>query len=294
MTPVPRPATDEIFTLGEGPVWDSTRRRLLWVDVLAGAVLEGDLDGGRISITNRHTFDGMVGAVAVANDARLLIAGQQRLLIQAADGTRQQGPRVIPAGNQRRLNDGSTDPAGRFVVGSLSLGEPGRREVLVRLEPDGQLSTLDDDLSLSNGLAWSADGTRFYSVDTLRQTIFVRPYDPATGAVGERAVHLRLESGSPDGIAMDVTDHLWVAVWGEGEVRQYAPDGTLVERLAVPAPHTSSVAFAGDDPRTLVITTATTGLTQEQLAAHPDSGRLFTTRVDSPGVPVPPWKPGGF
>lgn len=285
------PATTEIFQLAEGPVWDAARRRLLWVDILGGALLEGDLDGDRVEVTGRHRFDGMVGAVAVAGDGTLLVAAQEHLVVLRPDGTRQDGLRIVPAGERRRLNDGGTDPAGRFVVGTLALDEPSEREVLVRVETDGRVTELDGDLTLSNGLAWSADGRRMYSVDTLRGTVFVRNYDAATGAVGERRVHLRLDTdgGLPDGIALDAAGHLWVAVWGAGEVRRYAPDGTLADRLAVPAPHTSSVAFAGDDLRTLVVTTATVGLSDEQRRAHPDSGRLFTVRVDVPGLPVSPW-----
>ncbi|HJU02944.1 MAG TPA: SMP-30/gluconolactonase/LRE family protein [Actinomycetes bacterium] len=283
------PATSERFRLGEGPVWDAPRERLLWVDIEGRAVLEGVLDGGAVAVTGRIPFDTMVGAVAVAGDGTLLVAAQEQLVVRRPDGSSEDGPRVVPAGERRRCNDGGTDPAGRFLVGTLSLGGPSQREVLVRLEADGRLTVLDDDLALSNGLAWSADGRRMFSVDTLRRTVSVRDYDPGSGAVGERRVHLRLEGGFPDGIAMDAADHLWVAVWGGAEVRRYAPDGTLVERVATGAPHTSSVAFAGGDLRTLVITTATSELREDQLAAHPDSGRLFTARTDVPGLPVALW-----
>lgn len=287
--PTVAPATAETFHLAEGPVWDAARRRLLWVDILRNMLLEGTLDEGRIAVVRRHAFESMVGAVAVAEDGTLLVAAQQQLIVLRNDGSRQEGPRVIPAGEPRRLNDGGTDPAGRFLVGTLSLSGPSEREQLVRLEPDGRITELDGDLTLSNGLAWSADGRRMYSVDTERGTVFVRDYDTATGAVGERHVHLRLRDELPDGIALDAAGHLWVAVWGAGEVRRYAPDGTVTDRLTVPAQHTSSVAFAGDDLRTLVITTATAELSRRQRQAHPDSGRLFTTRVDVPGIPVPTW-----
>jgi sugar lactone lactonase YvrE len=284
------PASTERFRLGEGPVWDAARDRLLWVDIEGGAVLEGVLDGDTITVTERIGFDTMVGAVAVAADGTLLVAAQEQLVVRHPDGTREDGPRVIPAGEARRLNDGGTDPAGRFLVGTLSLGGPSQREVLVRLEADGRLTVLDDDLSLSNGLAWSSDGRRMFSVDTLARTVSVRDYDLASGAVGPRRVHLRLEDGFPDGIAMDAADHLWVAVWGGGEVRRYDPDGALADRVATGAPHTSSVAFAGDDLRLLVITTATSELSDEQLRSHPDSGRMFSARVDVPGLPVAPWQ----
>jgi sugar lactone lactonase YvrE len=289
MTAAPVPATREAFRLAEGPRWDAARSRLLWVDILGGAVLEGALDDGRIEVTGRHGFDGTVGAVAVGDDGTLLVAGQEGLVVVRPDGSRGDGPRIVPAGERRRLNDGAPDPAGRFVVGTLSLAGDSDSEVLVRLEPDGRLTPLDDDLRLANGLAWSADGRRMYSADSCRRTVFVRDYDPAGGGVGERRVHLTVDGGVPDGLAMDEADHLWVAVHGAGEVRRYAPDGTVVDRVAVPAPHSTAVALAGDDRRTLVVTTGYGELSDEDHRAHPESGRLFTTRVDVPGQPVPAW-----
>ncbi|WAL74654.1 SMP-30/gluconolactonase/LRE family protein [Kitasatospora sp. YST-16] len=286
------PATATIHRLAEGPRWDATRERLLWVDILDGVLFEGTLHEERITATAEHRFEGTVSAVTAAADGTLLVAAHHGLVVLHPDGTRTPGPRVIPAGEPRRLNDGGTDPAGRFLVGTLSLGGPSTREALVRWEADGSVTTLDADLSLSNGLAWSADGHRMYSVDTLRRTVHVRDYDPDSGAVGPRRTHLQLAEGCyPDGIATDAADHLWVAVWGTGTVCRYTPDGTLTDRIAVPAPHTSSVAFAGPDLRTLVITTATAELDDERLRAHPQSGRLFTVPVDVPGLPVAPWAP---
>jgi sugar lactone lactonase YvrE len=285
----PVPATQEAFQLAEGPFWDVARRRLVWVDIVAGSVLEGTLRDGQVEVTRRHGFEGTVGAVTVAGDGSILVAAQEHLVVLDPDGNRHDGVRIVPAGQCRRLNDGSTDPAGRFLVGTLSMGDPSEREILVRLESDGHLTELDNDLTLSNGLAWSTDGSKMFSVDTDRQTIYVRDYDAATGEVGERRPHLRLREGSPDGIAMDVEDHLWVAVWGEGEIRRFAHDGALVDRITVPAPHTSCVAFAGEDLQTLVIATASAELSADDLQTYPDSGRLFSVRVDVPGLPVPPW-----
>ena len=288
MTADPAPATRETFQLAEGPRWDAARHRLLWVDILGGAVLEGTLDDGRVEVTRRHGFDGMVGAVAPTEDGGLLVAGQEHLVVVRPDGSRADGPRIVPTGQRRRTNDGATDPAGRFCIGTMSLDGDSDSETLLRLEPDGGLTTVDDDLVLSNGLAWSVDGRRFYSVDSGRSTVFVRDYDVAGGALGERRDHLRLD-GTPDGITVDADDHLWVAVHGAGEARRYAPDGTVVDVRAVPAPHSTAVALAGDDLRTLVITTAYGELEPDERRAHPESGRLFTTRVDVPGLPVVPW-----
>lgn len=285
-----RPATDEAFVLAEGPVWDAARSRLLWVDIPRGTVLEGELVGDRVRVTGRREFEGTVGAVTVAVDGRLLVAGQERLIIVAADGGRNDAARIVPVGEARRLNDGKTDPMGRFVVGTLAFGES-TREVLVRLKPDGSLEEIDAGLTLSNGLAWSLDGSLMYSVDTLVGCVWVRDYEPATGATGPRRLFLSITDGFPDGLCTDVDGHLWVAIWGRGEVRRFDRSGKLVGRVEVPAPHTSSVAFVGPDLDVLVITSATDELDAEQLEAYPGSGRLFLALVDTVGVPVPPWNP---
>ncbi|MFG1924703.1 SMP-30/gluconolactonase/LRE family protein [Cryptosporangium sp. NPDC048952] len=286
-----KPATDESYTLAEGPIWDAPRRRLLWVDIASGTLFEGALDGERIQVTGRHQFDGSLGTVVPAADGTLLVATQEELVVLRPDGTREAGPRIIEVGEGRRLNDGATDPAGRFLVGTMLIDGPSENERLVRVEFDGSITVLDDDLTLSNGLAWSPDGQRMYSTDTFRRVVYVRNYDPTDGSVGGRRVHLDLGDDHPDGITIDVEEHLWVAIWGEGEVRRYAPDGTLVDRRSVPAPNVSSVAFAGDDLDRLVVTTATVALTEEQERDFPDSGHLFVVPVDVPGLPVTPWAP---
>ena len=278
-------ATTDEYTLAEGPRWDAARRRLLWVDIVGGAVLEGNLhDDGAIEVVERHDFECMVGAVAFATDGTLLVAAQEQLVTVGPDGGRTEGPRVLPSGQNRRTNDGAVDPEGRFVVGTMPIDGESNSEVLVRLEHDGTVTVLDDDLGLSNGLAWSTDGTRMYTVDSTSHTVYVRERDD------DRRVHLTVTEGYPDGIAMDAEDHLWVAVWGAGALNRYSPDGELVERLEVPAPHTSAIAFAGDDLRTLVVTTATQHLSDEQLAAYPDSGRLFTIRTDVAGLAPTAWE----
>ncbi|GAA3340874.1 hypothetical protein GCM10020358_30050 [Amorphoplanes nipponensis] len=212
----------------------------------------------------------------------LLVAGAQTLLTNPQT-------RIVPAGERRRLNDGACDPAGVFLVGTLALDDPRGTEILVRVERDGSLTTLDDDLNLSNGLAWSPDGTLLYSIDSVPGLVRVRSYDAATGAVGPRREWLRIADGLPDGLCVDAEGHLWIAIWGAGEVRRFTPDARPAGVVTVPAPHTTSVAFAGPGLNRLLITTATAHLSASRLAAYPLSGRLFLADVGVAGLPVTPW-----
>ena len=161
-------------------------------------------------------------------------------------------------------------------------------EVLLRVDSDESVVTIDDDLGLSNGLAWTADG-RMYSIDTESRRIFVRDYDPATGQTGERDLFAELSHGYPDGMTIDADGFLWVAVWGAGTVLRFSPDGAIVGRVDVPAPNTSCPAFVGPDLDTLVITTAREHLSARDLAEHPLSGHLFTIKPGVRGLPSHLW-----
>jgi len=273
-------ASGESFLLGEGPVWDAPRERLLWVDVDAGLVHQGRLDGDRVVVTDGTQWDRTVGAVVCSAAGELLVAGAQTLLTS---------PETRIVTDRSRLNDGACDPAGNFLVGTLALGDTSGQEILVRQERDGTITGLDDDLNLSNGLAWSPDGTLFYSIDSVPGIVWVRSYDAATGATGPRREWLRITDGLPDGLCVDADGHLWIAIWGRGQVRRFTPDARPAGVLDVPAPHTTSVAFVGPALDRLLITSATADLGAEQLAAYPMSGRLFLADVGVAGLPVTPW-----
>lgn len=281
-------------------MWDAPRRRVLWVDINAGKVHIGRLDSAsrpaiQVEPTTEIEFAETVGAVACALDGDLLVAGARALHTVTSDGTVTAGPQLVPADRPSRLNDGACDPAGRFLVGSMDLAG-GRRggESLYRLETSGAVTVIDDDLTLSNGLAFSPDGSSFYSIDTVPGVLWVRAYDAATGRCGPRAALLEINDGSPDGMCVDGAGNLWVAIWGGCEVRCFSPTGQQLAVVDVAAPHVTSIAFVGPGLDILLITTASRELTPSQLAQYPDSGRLFTCRVGVSGTPVAPWRGGSW
>jgi sugar lactone lactonase YvrE len=283
-------ASDGEYELGEGPVWDGPRQRVLWVDINRGAVHVGHLEGGVIAPDRHLQFDEMVGAVVSASDGQLLVAGAHRVYRVDEHSRCTVHADLVPAAKLSRLNDGACDPSGRFLVGSMALDARRGEECLYRLEDDGAVTVIDADLTISNGLAWSPDGTVMYSTDTSPGVVWARSYEPADRGWGPRREVVRLERGGwPDGLCVDADGNLWVAIWGGGEVRCYTPAGDRLATVSVPAPHTTSAAFVGPERDTLLITTATDQLSAAQLDAFPLSGRLFTAHVGVVGLPVTPW-----
>ncbi|MCU7726892.1 SMP-30/gluconolactonase/LRE family protein [Actinoplanes sp. KI2] len=273
------PLSADAYVLGEGPVWDESRRRLLWVDIIPGKVFAGRLDP--FAIEQTWSFDGMVGAVAVAAEGALLVAEQETLTRVDPDGTRTPLARVLPAGGGSRLNDGAVDPDGRFLIGSMSLIDVtgATDERLARFE-GGKLSTLDHDLTLSNGLAWVGD--RCYSIDSVPGVVYGRDYPD-----GPREELFRVTGGLPDGMCADREGNLWIAVHGGGRVERRTPAGGLLAVVELDSPQPTSVAFAGPDLDVLVITSAAEGLDP----VPPNAGRIYACRVDTAGLPTPYWNP---
>ncbi len=255
------PLDTENFILSEGPTWDAAGGRVGWVDIEAGRILSAPWsDGeGRVGVASSISIGEYVGCAVPLAHGRALAALTRQLAIVDADGTIRRSRELVPQGS--RFNDGKVDPAGRLVVGTLGLGigEGGWDHLLMRLEFDGTMTILDDDLGLSNGLGWSPDGTTFYSIDTHRNTVFRREYDLHGTNVGVREEFLVLSDGHPDGMTVDVDGNLWIAIWGGNEVRCYDASGRRVHgaTISVDAPHVSSVEFAGPELDRLVITTST-------------------------------------
>jgi sugar lactone lactonase YvrE len=282
-------ASERAYELAEGPVWDEERARVLWVDINPGQVHIGSLHEDVVEDTVVLRFDQMVGAAVCSADGRLLVAGQRDLYLVEPEARRRHLCALVPAEKNSRLNDGACDPAGRFLVGSMALDARQGEECLYRLGSDGTPATLDSDLTLSNGLAWSPDGSVLYTVDTTPGIVWSRPYDVTTGATGARSQILHFGKASPDGMCVDTDGNLWVAVWGAGEVRCFTPAGERVATVTVPAPLTTSVAFVGQARDTLLITTARDQLSSAQVDAFPLSGHHFIAHVNATGVPTTPW-----
>jgi sugar lactone lactonase YvrE len=185
-----------------------------------------------------------------------------------------------------RMNDAKCDSRGRMLSGTISMGERGVC-ALYKIEPDLAVTKLVDGVSVSNGIAWNADETRLYYVDTRARCIDQFDYDLETGAVSnlKRFADIDRADGVPDGITVDAEGCVWLALYLGGVVRRYAPDGALIGQITLPVSGVTSCNFAGPTLQDLYITTARFGAAPETLARQPHAGALFRCRPDVTGLP---------
>jgi len=279
-------AFDGHATLGEGPVWDDEQDRVVWVDILPGLVHRFDPATGGDDVFGVGKPVGSAGlrrrgglVLAVEDGFALLDPGWQRLDQVAV--VEHPGPPV-------RFNEGKCDPAGRFLAGTMAYDETSAVGSLYRLGTDFAVTKLFDGVTISNGLAWTADGATMYYIDSPTQGVDAFDYDAATGRLGNRrrVVDIPAEAGLPDGMTLDADGCLWVALWGGSAVHRYTPDGRLDTVLSLPAPNITCPVFGGPGLGTLYVTSAREGLDERQLAAQPHAGALFAADVGACGLPT--------
>ncbi|HUX72050.1 MAG TPA: SMP-30/gluconolactonase/LRE family protein [Cellulomonadaceae bacterium] len=281
-----RQATGPEFELAEGILWDDRRHEVVWVEITEGDLHVAGFDGTDLTARRVLPFGPTVGAVALTEDGGYLLAGSRGLVTLSPDGVLRRGPDLLGERQDVRLNDGTVDPQGRFLVGTLSLTGPTGLEELLRISPDGTVETVRTGLSLSNGVAFSPDGATVYHVDTLRHSLESHSYGPGAFDHDEPWVPVRAAfAGHPDGLVVDAEGLLWVAQWGASRVQRFAADGVLVAEVSVDAPQVSCMAFIGPERDTLAITTAREGLASPPAA----SGALFLADVGTTGLPEHRW-----
>jgi sugar lactone lactonase YvrE len=288
-----RPVTTVRAHLGEGARWDARRSELLWVDLLAGRLHRNTLTAdGRLRPVDAVDIGTTLGAVAPVESGGWLLAAGSAVARLDTDGSVTPLRQVTEHG---RTNDAACDSQGRFWVGTIGPQAAAGAGVLARLDPDGTLTTVLDGLTISNGIGWSPDGTTMYLADSGPGTITAFTFDPLAGTVTRPRVLVALQpdEGVPDGLTVDASGDLWVAVFDGWQARRYSPDGVLRARVPLPVPQVTSVCLGGPTLDTLFVTTATEGWSDAQRSARPDAGTVFARRVPARGRPVSPFRPVG-
>ena len=188
-----------------------------------------------------------------------------------------------------RFNDGKCDAAGRLWAGTMGIEPKSASGHLYSLHPDLTVHRHLDNLTISNGLAWSLDHQTMYFIDSPTQQVVAFDFNLEMGTLSNQRVVIEIpkEAGLPDGMTIDSDGKLWIALWGGSQVAQWDPvSGQCLRQIPVPASQVASCAFGGPNLDVLYITTARIGLSPTDLATQPQAGGLFKTQPGVRGVPA--------
>ncbi|WP_375426110.1 SMP-30/gluconolactonase/LRE family protein [uncultured Friedmanniella sp.] len=273
-------ATDVVTYHGEGAIWFDGGLRL--VDMLAGAVLT--LDEATGTVTRTEVGSPVAACVRPRVSGGFVVATEREFVLFGADGAREWASPALWS-EHTRFNEGSCDPLGRFLCGSMSYDGDEGAGTMWRLEPDRTVTRLFGDVTVSNGLGFSADGLRAFYVDT--PTRRVDTFDVVDGQLRDRRPFARVPEGpgSPDGLTVDADGGVWVALYRGSAVHHYDADGALTDVVEVDATQVTSCTLGGPDLSTLYITTSREGLAEKE---QPAAGSIFRADVGGRGLATLP------
>jgi sugar lactone lactonase YvrE len=278
-----RPVLQARAGLAEGPHWWQEKHLLVWVDIEASTIGLFDPSTGR----NRDLPIGShVGCAVPTASGDLLAAtatGFFRVDPRNGDLTPLHHPEQHKPGN--RFNDGKCDPWGHFWAGTMAYDFSPGAGALWRLGTDGHSHCARDNLSISNGLAWSLDHRWLYLIDSPTLQVMRIPLAPDGQLAGAASCCVEIPASwncLPDGMTIDNQGMLWIALFGGGAVTRWNPgNGEHLATLRLPCQQVTSCCFGGPVLDELFITTARRNLTAAELEQEPLAGSLF---VAEPGV----------
>jgi sugar lactone lactonase YvrE len=293
--------TQEPSELGESPFWHPQQRLLYWVDIPGCKILRANPATGAVQAWDMPMEP---GCIAPAASGGLVVALRDGIYRAQEWGV---GLRLLHRIDHdvltTRFNDGKADPLGRFWAGTMYEPRTAAVAELLALDArDGRtplVRRMAGGATIANGLAWSPDRSKVYWADTPQHCVRVWDWDAERNVMsGERIFH-QVEPkpahwqsgmpgyrGRPDGAAVDASGNYYVAMFEGQRLHKIAPDGTLRQEIETPVVCPTMPCFGGDDLKTLYITSARHNRPAHELARFPQSGCVFSTRVDVPGLPV--------
>lgn len=262
--------------LGEGCIWDDKRNKVHFVDIEGYKIYSYSLEDG--SIEEFYIKD-YVGCIVLDYEGRIIAAVRDKILSINLETKDVEMILQINQPEYLRFNDGKCDRHGNLWVGTMAIDQSHSKAV-----GSGKLYCISNDhiiaeyngFTIPNGLAWNAEGDKFYHIDTKTQKIDV--YDVMENGIitnKRTVVSVQEEDGAPDGMCIDSDENLWVAMWGMGKINCYnSSSGEKLREIQIESKNVSCCSFGGKELDTLFITTAKEG--------DHEKGCLYKVKI--PGV----------
>ncbi|XP_065221321.1 regucalcin-like [Planococcus citri] len=279
--------------LPKAPHWDPHRGTgtLFFVDVYNSVVHRYEPK------KKRHTF-AKVGErelafiIPIVNTTnKFIISYGSNLAVITWNGTNETTPvtpievaNIDPGNYVYRANEGKVSPSGSLFVGTHSPFENGNFSLnkagLYACSKTLKCKKVLSDVSVSNGMQWSADAKKFYYIDSLAYTVESFSYDKETDALSNRALIFNFTEarvpGVPDGMTIDNEGMIWVTAFNGHQVLRINPETReVLEKIELDALQITSAAFVGSELGDFYITSGAYKLTEQQKKDYPHSGYIF-------------------
>lgn len=267
----------------EGPLWQGDR--LYYAEMRADRVMV--VEGESLRVFFSQAGCGPT-AIAPYGEGFLVLCHLGRYLV-AVDSAGREGRRWTEDGLRTRLelpNDATADGSGGVYFSAPRAFMPGSPQNgwVMYLSADGVVRRATEQLAYPNGVHVS--GNLLYVSEHLGDRIL--RYDiEAPGRLGGKRVLIDLAKWrlpqryrkpywltGPDGLEIGPDGNLYVAIYGEGRLLRFSPDGQLLGMSEFPARYLTNLAFGGPG-------VAVTGALDNSKRPFPGEVRIMPAVLDS-------------
>ena len=243
---------DTACDCGEGPLWHPFERAVYWTDIPKGRLFRYDPATGTHATVMQ---DRPIGGYTLQADGSLLLFRDRGNIVTWREG-KITGTVIdsIPGHEKTRFNDVHANHLGGVYCGTM-------HGHYYHLAPDAKITLIRDGYGTPNGMGFSPDNRWLYYNDSGLGKTFRWAYDITTGALSNdtvlRDAKANSDPGAPDGMCVDSEGYIWTARWGGNGLLRHSPvDGSIVQKIEIPAHRVSSVCFGGDNLDVMYVTTA--------------------------------------
>jgi len=268
--------------LGEGPLWHPKLELLFWFDINACKMF--CWKGNELKVWN---FSEPVSAAGWIDEENLIVASASSLIKLSLESDHRKVLVDLEADMQHtRSNDGRADPWGGFWIGTMGLKAEKEAGSIYRFYK-GKLKQLHKDLTIPNSICFSPDRKFVYFADTRQEKIWRQDLDQDTGwPINEPIIFIDFKAQGlhPDGSVCDSEGFLWNAQYGASRIARYSPEGWLDRIVSFAASQVTCPAFGGKSFDTIYVTSASQGLSDDDLKVQPLAGKVFHFESDILGL----------
>lgn len=270
------------FSYPESPRW---HRRELWFSDLHDKLVRAVDTGGTVRTV--AAVDGTPGGLGFHTDGTPLVVEMDGHTVQRISETGLQLFADLRDVARVRLNDMVTRSDGTSYVGmfgyDLSLHHKPVPAPLLRVSPEGSVSSAAEGLTFANGMAFMSDERTLLVAETpARRITSFRVEDD--GTLSSRAVFADIHPRAADGLCIDAENGVWLGSPFTGEFVRVERGGRVTHVIPTPGSWAVACTFGGDDMSTLFLLTATTDMSR--FHAGISIGRVEAVTPPVPGVLV--------
>lgn len=271
-------------SIGENPIWHPFEKELYWLDIPIGAIYGYNPENNK----TKKVYEGnyVIGGFTIQEDGSLLLFMEKGAIVIWQNGKLRKVIDEIPILKDTRFNDVITDPAGRVFCGTMP--DENGIAYLFRLERNGDIKLVVDNIGLSNGMGFTPDKKQMYFTDSKKGEISIFDYNQKNGTLSNRKVFIKVKEKDPhvepDGLTVDYEGYVWSAQWNGSCVKRYDTNGKEVMKIILPTEKITSLTFAGDDCKDIFITSAI-GEDKEVQKKDNNAGALFNFKYGVAGLP---------